>query len=195
MSTDDGAGMRDMGKGLMAMLATLLLLAGPVQVRAEAQAPVDLEQYLKRDGYGRIKISPDGLYFAATVTLEDRVGLAILRRSDKKVVAGSMGVKDSVIHDFWWAKDDQVLISIAERVGSRDAPYPTGQLFALGIDGSRVKTLVGPKVETNMVTATYDRGPWEMAWLIDTLPGDERNVLISAWDMGRNPLTRVEKLN
>jgi hypothetical protein len=36
--------------------------------------PVDLEQYLKRDGYGRIKISPDGRYYAATVDLAIAAG-------------------------------------------------------------------------------------------------------------------------
>jgi len=182
-----------MGKRWMALLATLLWLAGLGQVRAQAQ--VDLEQYLKRDGYGRIKISPDGRYYAATIELEDRGGLVILRRSDRKVVGGSAGVKDSVVNDFWWAKDDVVVLSTAERLGSRDQPYPTGLLFAVGTDGSRVRTLVGPKVEANMVT-TYGGTPeWEMASLIDTLPDDPSNVLISVWDMGVNPKTRVERLD
>jgi len=177
----------------MALLATMLWLVGPGQVRAQRQ--VDLEQYLKRDGYGRIKISPDGRYYAATIELEDRGALVILRRSDKKVVGGSAGVKDSVVDNFWWAKDDRVVLSTAERFGSRDQPYPTGQLFALGIDGSRVKTLVGPKVETNMVDTYGGNSTWEMASLIDTLPADPSNVLISAWDMSTNPMTRVEKLD
>lgn len=184
-----------MGKGWTAMLAVLLWLAGPMQARAQVQGQVDLEQYLKRDGYGRIKISPDGRYYAATLELEDRGGLVIVRRSDKKVVTGSAGVKDSVVNDFWWAKDDRVVLSIAQRFGSRDEPYPTGRLFAIGIGGERVKTLVGPKVEANLVD-TYGGSPtWEMAELIDTLPNDASNVLISAWNMSANPITRVEKLD
>lgn len=180
-----------MGKGWMAMLAALLWLAGPVR----AQGQVDLEQYLKRDGYGRIKISPDGRYYAATVELEDRGALVILRRSDKKVVGGSAGAKDSVVDDFWWAKDDRVVLSTAERFGSRDQPYPTGQLFAVGIDGGRAKTLVGPKAEAGMVDTYGGHSPWEMASVIDALPDDASNVLISAWNMSTNPITRVEKLD
>jgi dipeptidyl aminopeptidase/acylaminoacyl peptidase len=110
-------------------------------------------------------------------------------------MGATAGVKDSVVNDFWWAKDDRVVLSTAERFGSRDQPYPTGQLFALGVDGGRVRTLVGPKVETNMVQTYGGSGPWEVASLIDTLPGDASNVLISAWDMGPNPMTRVEKLD
>ena len=102
---------------LIAALAALLLTFLP------AQAQVRLDRYLKQDSYGRIKISPDGQYYAATVQLEDRVGLAILRRSDKKLVTGASGAKDSVIDDFWWASDDRVVIAMAERLGSRDQPY------------------------------------------------------------------------
>jgi hypothetical protein len=152
-----------MGKGWMPMLAAMLWLASAGQVHAQGQ--VDLEQYLKRDDYGRIKISPDGLYYAATLDLEDRGALVIIRRSDKKVVGGSAGVKDSVIDDFWWAKDDRVVLSTAERFGSRDQPYPTGKLFAVGVDGSRVKTLVGPKVEAGLVDTYGGNEAWEMASL------------------------------
>ena len=182
-----------MRKNWTTMLVALLWVAGPAS--AWAQGHVDLEQYLKRDGYGRIKISPDGRYYAATVELEDRGGLVILRRSDKKVVAGTSGVKDSVVNDFWWAKDDRVVLSTAERFGSRDEPYATGMLFALGVDGSRVKTLVGPKSVPGLVEVYGGGGPVEVASLIDTLPDDPSNVLISTWDLGLNPMTRVEKLD
>lgn len=182
-----------MGKGWMALLAAMLWLASAGQVHAQGR--VDLEQYLKRDDYGRIKISPDGLYYAATLDLEDRGALVIIRRSDKKVVGGSAGVKDSVVDDFWWAKDDRVVISTAERFGSRAQPYPTGKLYAIGVDGGRVKTLVGPKAEVGMVDTYGGNDAWEMASLIDTLPADPSNVLIAAWDMGANPMTRVEKLD
>lgn len=182
--------MSNVGKALLAML---LWLAGFSDARA--QGGVDLEQYLKRDGYGRIKISPDGRYYAATIELEDRGALVVVRRADKKVVGGSAGVKDSVVDDFWWAKPDRVVLSTAERFGSRDEPYPTGQLFSIGIDGSRVKTLVGPKVATNMVDTYGGSSTWEMAELIDALPNDPNNVLISAWNSSNTPLTRVEKLD
>jgi dipeptidyl aminopeptidase/acylaminoacyl peptidase len=166
-----------------------------VDVRAQAQAQVDVEQYLKRDGYGRIKISPDGRYYAATVDVEGRGGLVILRRSDKKVVAGSAGVKDSVVDKFWWAKDDVVVLSMAQRFGSRDQPYPTGQLFAMSIDGSRIRTLVGPKPQVGLVETYGGMADWEMASLIDTLPSDANHVLISTWKASVTPITQVEKLD
>jgi hypothetical protein len=79
-------------------------------------------------------------------------------------------VKDSVVNDFWWAGRSRRALH-RRTFGSRDQPYPTGQLFAVGIDGGRVKTLVGPEVETGMVDTYGGSSTWEMASLIDTLPG------------------------
>ena len=179
------------------VLGALLGLAGLMQASTPALATpsVDIENYLRRDGYGRIKISPDGQHYAATVQLEDRGGLVIFRRADNKVVGGATGAKHSLVDRFWWAKNDRVVLSTAERLGSRDQPYPTGMLFAVGVDGSRVRTLVGPEIEPGLVDTYGDMGPWEMASLIDTLPDDPAYVLIAAWDMGVDPTTRVEKLD
>lgn len=161
---------------------------------ATPRATVDVDAYVRRDGYGRMKISPDGLYYAATVQGEDRGGLVILRRSDKKVVAGATGAKHSLVDEFWWVRDDLVVLSTAERIGSRDQPYPTGALFALGIDGSRVRMLAGSKLDAGAVRITATP-TWEMTTLIDTLPADPEQVLVAAWDAGVSPLTRIEKLD
>ena len=48
-----------------ALFAVLWLLLALVP----AHAQVSLDRYLKQDGYGRIKISPDGEYYAATAQL------------------------------------------------------------------------------------------------------------------------------
>src|SRR6476469_2759569 len=129
--------------GLLALAFALAVSTAP----AQARDAVDVDAYVRRDGYGRIEISPDGLYYAATVELEDRGGLVIVRRADRKVVGGAAGWKGSVVDHVGWAKKDRVVLSTAERLGSRDQPYATGTLYALGIDGSRVKTLVGPQTE------------------------------------------------
>lgn len=68
-----------------ALLAAIFALA--VASPAPAHAQVDLDSYIKKNQFNDVKISPDGLYLAATVPLEDRTGLAVLRRSDFKVMA------------------------------------------------------------------------------------------------------------
>jgi len=172
-------------------LAALLAFAA----LAPARAQVNLEDYLREDGYESIKISPDGEYYAATLKLEDRGGIAILRRSDKKLVGGASGSKNSLVQDFWWTGNDRVVMSMAEQLGNRDQPYATGALYSVGIDGKPVKILVGPKPVVGLVQTFGDTGPWEMATLIDPLPKDPQHALIATWKAGNNPETRVEKID
>jgi dipeptidyl aminopeptidase/acylaminoacyl peptidase len=175
--------MLGMWKGIV--FAALIGLAG------QSMAQVDIEPYLKRDNFGTLKISPDGLHYAATVPMEDRTGLVILRRSDKKLITKAIGVKGSEVDGFWWVNDERVVVAMAERFGSRDEPYATGELHAVGL-GSEIKRLIGIDNFTNVgVVIGEDR---EFATLIDTLPDDPRNVLISVWDTS-NPQTRIEKLD
>lgn len=171
----------------------LLAVAFSGVATAQAQR-VDVEQYLRRDGYEQVKISPDGLHYAATANLADRGGLVILRRSDKKVVGGAMGGKHSLIDDFWWVNNERVVVSPAERLGSRDAPYATGQLYAVGTDGGRAKPLVEAKLEKGIVAVPGLQG-WEMVTLIDTLPGNDRQVLVASWNRNPEPITHVETLD
>jgi dipeptidyl aminopeptidase/acylaminoacyl peptidase len=175
-------------------LAALVAFA-PVQAQPPAPAaPVDVDQYLREDPYLTIKISPDGKHYAATVHWDDRVGLVILRRADNKVVSSAAGEKGSEVQGFWWVSDEHVVMATAERLGSRDEPYLTGQLFSLGLDSERVKLLAGGTVDGLALEHSIAR-MWEMAELIDTLPGEARHVLVASWDAGVEPRTGVERID
>lgn len=154
-----------------------------------AQAQVDLSRYLKRDPFGTIKISPTGEYYAATVPLEDRTILAVMRRSDKQVTAKVGGERHSVVTDFEWANPERVVVALAERFGSEDEPHPTGELYAVNADGSKRSMIFG------RFGIKGDEPQQQAAFLIDTLRGDERGVLVSAFAVGADPKTRVERLD
>ena len=160
-----------------------------------AAAQVDVDAYLKRDRYERIKISPAGDYLAVTVPLEDRTVLAILRRADGAITAKAMGDEHSLVDDFWWANDERVVVAMARRLGSRDAPYPTGELHAVNADGSKGMLLASPNGINDPFVPTLRMSPEAAVFLIDALPGDERNVLVSARPLSKDPLTRVERLD
>ena len=142
----------------------LMALAGP------AAAQVDLEPYLRRDPFGTIKISPDGTYYAATVPLEDRTVLAILRRTDQKVMSKIGGRKDSVVDEFDWVNDTRVVLSLAERFGSKDEPWTTGELYAIDADGKTSRRIFG------RFGLEEDQVNQQAAFLIDPLRGDDREV-------------------
>jgi dipeptidyl aminopeptidase/acylaminoacyl peptidase len=173
-------------------LAVAVLWAAGADV---ALAQVDLAPYLRRDAYETIKISPDGLHFAATVPLEDRTGIVVLRRSDKRVLAKAIGVEHSAVADFWWADNKRIVVAMAQALGSKDPLYLTGELHALGIDDAKVKTLFGPPRPAAGLVEVYGGNERDMATFIAPLPEDPGSVLIAVWPLNYNPRTRVEKLN
>ncbi|TQM05694.1 dipeptidyl aminopeptidase/acylaminoacyl peptidase [Pseudoxanthomonas sp. 3HH-4] len=155
-----------------------------------AHAQVELEPFLKRDVLETLKISPTGEYYAMTVPLEDQTILAVIRRSDKQVTSKVSAGRDSVINGVWWVSDERVVVSVAKKYGSRDQPYATGELYATNADGSARR----------QIFARYGLEGTELqpraAYLIDTLPGQSRKVLVGMYALDTSsPSTRVEMLD
>ncbi len=160
-----------------------------------AMAQVDVDAYLRRDQYERIKISPKGDYFAVKVPLEDRTLLAIMRRSDKTIIAKAMGGEHSLVEDFWWANDDRVVVAVARRMGSRDAPYATGELHAVSADGSKPMLLASPKGISDPFGGTVRFDAGEAVFMIDPLPDNPREILVASRALSADPVTQVLKLD
>lgn len=164
-------------------------------VSMHAHAQVDLERYLKRDRFEVLKISPDGRHYAATVPMEDRTGLVVLRREDKAIVSSAVGVEKSAVSDFWWVANDRIVVAMAQSEGSEDALYLTGELHALGIDGGKVKTLFGRPGEAGNVVRIGMVDPVEMATMVDPLPDDPDHALVAIWKHVAEPSTRVVRMD
>ncbi|WP_434212178.1 alpha/beta hydrolase family protein [[Pseudomonas] boreopolis] len=161
--------------------AALALLAavGP------AYAQVDVDAYIGKDKFEDIKLSPTGEYYAATIPLEDRTGLVVVRRGSKDI-AGTFSLgRNAHVNDFHWVNDERLLISSAEKLGLLDEPVPTGELYAINANGGRGELLVGYKKDDRVA-----------AFLVDPLNGDDRNVIVSAWPFTRQePYTSAQKLD
>ncbi|CTP90644.1 prolyl oligopeptidase [Xanthomonas translucens pv. phlei] len=114
-----------------------------------AQAQVDLAPFLKQEQVGELKLSPTGEFYAATVPLADRTALAVMRRSDSKIVGTFSMEKNTHVSDFVWVNDTRVLFSLAQKMGARDQPWGTGELFAINADGGAAELLVGQRVTGN----------------------------------------------
>ena len=176
---------------LAAWAAAAVLCLPAVSAKA-----VDLEQYLKRDTFTDIKLSPGGDYYAATVPMEDRTALAILSRSTGKVVGSFVPPRNNHASHFSWANNERVLIGLAEKFGSLDEPRLTGELYAINANGGRGELLVGYRVESKGPGTRIQPKKVEdvAAFLIDTVPQDDRNVLVSIWPFSEDPFTRVDRL-
>ncbi|SOD55977.1 Dipeptidyl aminopeptidase/acylaminoacyl peptidase [Pseudoxanthomonas wuyuanensis] len=172
------------------MLAAWL---APLAVQAQQ---VDLAAYLKQDKFERVKISPSGAYYAATMPLEDRTALVVIRRSDMSGTAKITGREDSAVDDFWWANDERIVVAMARKEGSRDEPVTTGELHAIDADGKGAKLLASPLGVNDGPHGSGVKFELDRAvFMEDTLPSDPNSVLVSAVPLESDPSIRIEKLN
>ncbi len=173
-------------------------LCGLAFVAPNAQAQVDLAPFVQDDGVRDIKISPTGEYYAATLPLGERSAVAVMRRSDQTIVGSHQLPRNTHIADFWWVGDERLMFGLAERFGARDFPTPTGELFAMNVDGSRAQLLVGWRVRENSLGTNIRSSAKEEfvhAWPIDLLPEDPRHVLVAVSPFSKDPLTRVDRMD
>ena len=164
------------------------MLAGilAVGLATSALAQESLDGYIRKNEFNDIKISPNGQYLAATIPLEDRTGLAVLRRSDSKIMTSLALPKNNYVADFLWANDKRVLITVEQKIGLLEQPQLTGEIFAISVDRKGTDALIGYRsgsmqTGTN-IQKTYSENVAAVA--IETIPGDERNVIATVTQYG-----------
>ena len=175
-------------------MATMLWACACV---AQASAKVDIAAFVKPDSFGDIKISPTGEYFAATVPGEDRSVLVIFHRADNKMVAGFGLGANQYVSGFDWVNPGRVVFGTSRKSGVLDEPQPTGNLYAMNADGSGKDILVGPDVDSMATGSRVHAKQAERAaaFLLDDLPDDDRNVLVTVWPFDADGLSRVDRMD
>ncbi|WP_159015416.1 alpha/beta hydrolase family protein [Cognatiluteimonas profundi] len=162
-----------------------------------AAVTVDVAPYAKRDDFETIKLSPNGDYYAATVPMEGKSVLLVVHRSDNKASAGFSLGKNTYVAHFDWVSPKRLVISMGRKFGALDQPELTGNLYAINADGSDSQLLVGPDV-AQMSTGTHIQGRTTervAAFLVDDLPGDDQNVLVSVSPFDADAFSRVDRLD
>lgn len=161
-----------------------------------AAGAVDVDAFVKKDQFEEIKISPTGEFYAATVPMEDRTILVVIRRSDNKVMTTFNTGRRTAIAEFVWVKPTGLVVSTAEKFGSMDAPRLTGELYSVNTTGSAEmlagQRMIADQVGSNIKTKKAER---IAAFLIDDLPHDDKNVIISVIPFSSDPFTRAERLD
>jgi len=168
-------------------IALSLAIINAVDSSAQTKAPIPLEQFLKRDLFGTMKISPSGEFIAATIPQEDRSALVILRRSDMKVNGKVVLPSKTYVVDFNWVNPTRILFSVGEKSGELNQPQATGELFGVNADGTgQGAALVG-------VRSTGKGNRLMGASIISTLHNDDDNVIISLFQPGG--FNQVQRMN
>ena len=178
------------------MLATAIGMAATLSGMPDARA-VDVDNYIRRDSFSDIKISPNGEYYAATVLQEDRTSLVILSRETNQVTGRFTLERNKHVNGFWWVSPERVVISTAQKFGMLAAPQPDGNLYAINADGSGADILVGQSVQgaglqTRIQPKKVDR---VAAFLVDDLPEDDKYVIVSVSPFTADPYTQADRLD
>ena len=153
-----------------------------------AHAQVNLDSYIKKDEFNDIKISPDGLYVAATVPLEDRTAIAVLRLSDSKVMSSVALGKNNHVSSFFWVNKERLLLTVSQKFGMLEQPQPTGEILGLDFDGKKADLLIGYRAVENQTGTHIQAKTNEDVAAIDvaSIPGDDRNVIVTVTPYGEN---------
>ncbi len=174
-------------------MATLLSNASFAQ--AVPQIPV--EDFLKRDVFESLILSPTGEYLAATVPLQDRTSLVILRRSDMKQMGHATLQAKTAVGDVYWVNPTRILFSVSRQEGQLSLPQGTGEFFGLNVDGSGQGPIVGmgaivkdADAASNITKKTNE----VYADMVDTLKDDDKNVLVTIYQFGTR-FTELHKMN
>lgn len=181
----------------MKFTARALMLALAFAAAPAAANGVDVAAYVKFDRFDDIKISPNGDYLAATVRVDNRANLVVMRRSDNVVTANLTGGANTLVHDFWWVNADRVVATLAEKIGALDQPRLLGELYGTDADGSNREMLVGQRIMSSGLGSNIKGKKAERVWadLIDDLPQDDDTVVIAVGPFSADPYTRAERMD
>jgi dipeptidyl aminopeptidase/acylaminoacyl peptidase len=148
-------------------------------------APPSIETFVRRPEAQDVRISPGGQYLAMTVPLATgKTGLVIIDRENMQLSASLRGRDQDDIGDFVWVNDTRVVASMAIRLGGRDQPIPTGELYGIDADGKRSTMLFGFRAGEMAAGSNIKarEGKRASARLVSVLPNDDKRVLISSYD-------------
>lgn len=174
-------------KKFVAVMALAMLGLSPAFVQAQAKPPIPLEQFLKRDVFGTMNISPTGEYFAATVPKDDGSSLVILRRSDMQVTGKVVLPKNTYIVGFNWVNPNRILFSIGEKAGELEMPTSFGEIYGVNADGKgQGGALLGAR-------SSSSGSRFIAVSILSTLIKDDDNVLVTI--RGEAGTSQVAKMN
>ncbi|WP_395794360.1 alpha/beta hydrolase family protein [Aquimonas sp.] len=176
-----------------------MLAAGETPAVSAAAAPPAIEHFVERDAFFDIKISPDGKHLAANMPVERGSALFMLDTETLQKKGHFYAGTELEVADFWWASNERLLISAAQRLQGEIAPIPTGELFAVNVDGKQSTPLVGYRASDGRVGSLIRIRDNESVWAspIDLLPGEDRQALvqIEPWATRSSSFASIERLD
>ncbi|NQZ83351.1 MAG: S9 family peptidase [Colwellia sp.] len=153
--------------------------------------------------YQNVKISPDGKHLAIAMLTDGKRSMVFLDRESMAYVGGFRFPGKNEVGQYYWANNDRVVIKVNQREPWRKEPLYYGELYAVNVNGTRGEMIYGyrsiDKRSASSGGSKFKKKKRIEGWadIIDMLPEDEKNILISStpWDSQGDRHAAVYKLN
>ena len=145
---------------------SFLYLQGSENIKSFSQLP---------DTYD-IKLSPNGQMIGVLREIDDERMLSIINIDTKELIYNHRYVKKGEIGGFEWLSDERLLMSKITSYASSNSRFPTGELYAVNIDGKKEIILTGRQAKRSSDTTKDD--PKKPATLIDLLPDEPNKIMV-----------------
>lgn len=162
---------------IFTLIAVLMIPPG-----VQAAEPVPLSDFARHLKFRDVKISPDGSHLAISAMIEDNSVLSIVNIEDNTGFSINPREED-VVDDFWWVSGKRVIYTLGTKVGQLERPEPTGELFAVNVDGKGRDVLFGFRANRDPAGSTGSHiqkkeSENASAWMLDELRDDDDNAII-----------------
>jgi len=188
-----------MKTGRMFRAVCALVVVWPLGLLAQARVdntPYGIEDFIRKDRFQSVKISPKGTYAAATVPIDDKTVLVVLKPGQTKPY-GTFNLRGKThVSSFQWVNDNRLLFTVGEKNGALEQPSAQGEIWGMNADGSRAGVLVGWKNvdSTSSRAGGNARKEAVAADLVDGLEGDDDKAIISVYRLG-TAYTSAERMD
>ena len=166
---------------LARILAALVFTVSVSAGAASAAKHPSVEDFTRYADYQDAKISPSGSYLALTNRQDKWESITVLDLSSRKALSNRNFGEDQDIYSFEWVNDERLVIQPAQRFPGLTAfKTPTGEIYGMNADGSRLSRLFGYRAGEQQLGTHMRRNKstWASARIIDLLPGDRKHIVI-----------------
>jgi len=141
-----------------------------------------------------IKISPNGEMIGVLREINSERMLSIINIDTKELIFNHSYVKKGEIGGFSWLSNERLLMSKVTKFATRNSKYPTGELYAVNIDGKKEVILTGRGAKRSSNTNKDD--PKQRATLVDLLKDEPNKILVQFFSSDQfNRLYKIDTSN
>lgn len=139
------------------LLLLCLVAAIPVKSVQGRELPeaamtiIPVADFYKRSPVADLKISPNGNYIAATMSLEEHTDLIVLDRVTLKVISRVVFKNKSHVDDFYWVSPSRIIFTEKQKAGLLNEPRRLYGIYAVNADGSDNRRITNDRLLDTLV--------------------------------------------